>query len=51
MSLSTTVLSKLMRDLFSISVYSVRNVAKMDDWQELLSEQGKLIVVKFYATW
>ncbi|XP_020621132.1 thioredoxin Y, chloroplastic-like [Orbicella faveolata] len=33
------------------AVYSVRNVAKMDDWQELLSEQGKLIVVKFYASW
>lgn len=40
-----------MCDVFSILVYSVRNVAKMDDWQELLSEQGKLIVVKFYASW
>lgn len=33
------------------AVYSVRNVAKMDDWQELLSEQDKLIVVEFYASW
>ncbi|XP_078373827.1 uncharacterized protein LOC144657354 [Oculina patagonica] len=32
-------------------VYSVRNVTKMDNWQELLSEQDKLIVVQFYAPW
>ncbi|KAJ7365761.1 Thioredoxin-like protein 1 [Desmophyllum pertusum] len=32
-------------------VYSIRNITKIDDWQGVLSEQGKLVVVQFYASW
>jgi len=33
------------------AVVSVRNITKIDEWQEVLSEQDKLLVVQFYASW
>lgn len=32
-------------------VFSVRNITKIDEWQDVLNEQDKLFVVQFYARW
>lgn len=36
---------------FFIIVLNVKNVTKLDEWQEVLNEQDKLVVVQFYADW
>nr|XP_058945046.1 uncharacterized protein LOC131773093 [Pocillopora verrucosa] len=33
------------------AVCGIRNITKLDDWQSVLSERDKLIVVQFYASW
>ncbi|XP_073242302.1 uncharacterized protein [Porites lutea] len=32
-------------------VLNVKNITKLDEWQEVLNEQDKLVVVQFYADW
>lgn len=36
---------------FFILVLNVKNITKLDEWQEVLNEQDKLVVVQFYADW
>lgn len=36
---------------FFIVVLNVKNITKLDEWQEVLNEQDKLVVVQFYADW
>lgn len=36
---------------FFIIVLNVKNITKLDEWQEVLNEQDKLVVVQFYADW
>lgn len=36
---------------FFIIVLNVKNITKLDEWQDVLNEQDKLVVVQFYADW
>lgn len=36
---------------FFVIVLNVKNITKIDEWQEVLNEQDKLVVVQFYADW
>lgn len=36
---------------FFVIVLNVKNITKLDEWQEVLNEQDKLVVVQFYADW
>ena len=36
---------------FFIIVLNVKNITKLDEWQDVLNEQDTLVVVQFYADW
>ena len=45
------VASTIMIWPFFIIVLNVKNITKLDEWQDVLNEQDKLVVVQFYADW